>query len=364
MALTIVRSSLFYYESYDYIASLSRWVTQYQQVTFFEGLSTKIGNYNQPYMYILNIIARIDFSVLYQIKIVSVFFDLLLAFFVMKLVSLKSKSINMQILAFFTTFAIPTVVLNSAMWGQCDSIYTAFVVGAIYFALKERSKATYVFIALAVSFKLQAAFVLPLFVIFAMQKKIKWYDCYIFFLTYIAMLLPAYLAGYPLNELLLVYLKQTDSYHFLKLNALNIWQFVENVEFEHFRTVGLYMAGVAALGLMYFAYVNRERLKENVDYIRFAYLFAVVLPFLLPQMHDRFFYMADVLALVLFLFDKRRWYVPVITVFCSFLAYVWFLMDYIYIFDYKIAVLALTGIIFVVLRDLVISLTQNKETKA
>jgi len=356
MALMIVRGSLFYYESFDFVHSLSRWVERYREMTFFEGLGTKIGNYNQPYMYLLNIISRIDFPELYSIKTISVVFDILLAYFVMKLVSLKTKSLNIQMLAFFTAFAIPTVILNSSMWGQCDSIYASLAVGAVYYALRGRSKSAYALIALAVSFKLQAAFILPLFAIFAMQRKIRLSDCYIFFLTFLAVLVPAYATGFPLRDLLLMYLDQTDTYLFLRLNSVNMWLFVENVEFEAFKTVGLYCAGLAAVSLMYLAFIYRDKLKKNEDYIRFAYLFAVILPFILPQMHDRFFFMADVFALVVFLFDKRRWYVPVVTVFCSFITYAWFLMEWITIFDYKLAALALLTVIVIVLRDLVLSL--------
>ena len=360
-ALLIARFALFDYESFDYIHSLSHWVERYREMTFFEGLGVKVSNYNQPYMYLLNIIARIGIPDIYLIKIISVIFDAVLAFFVMKIVSLKTKSLNMRILSFLLAFAVPTVIINSAMWGQCDSIYSAFAVGALYYALRVRSKTAYSFIALAVSFKLQAAFIFPIFAIFIVKGKIKLSDCYVFFLVYLSMLLPAFIAGFPVRDLLLVYLDQTGTYDYLTLNAVNVWQFFQNVDFGTFRTVGLYFGGTAVLGLMYFAYIHRERIVATTDYIRLAFLFAVFVPFLLPQMHDRFFYIADALALLVFLYDKRRWYVPVVCVFCSFIAYAWLIMEYIHIFDYRLAALALTAVIIIVLRDLVISLSDKEE---
>jgi Gpi18-like mannosyltransferase len=329
---------------------------QYRGMSFWEAMGTPVGNYNPSYMYILNIVSRIGISDLYLIKTVSVMFDLLLAFFVMKLVSLKTESLNFRMLAFILAFAVPTVVLNSSMWAQCDSIYTAFALGSVYFGLRGRSKVAYVFIALALSFKLQAAFILPFFAVFIIKNKIKLRDCYVFFLTYFAMLLPAVIAGRSIVDLLMVYINQTGTYHFLKLNAVNIWQLVGDVEFGGFRIAGLYISGLAVLGLLYFTYVNRERLVQTVDYIRLVFLFAVILPFLLPQMHDRFFYMADVLSLLVFLFDKRRWYVPLVTVFCSYTAYAWYLMNWAVLVDYKYAALALMVVIFTVLRDYVLSL--------
>ena len=354
--LAAVRGALFYFESWDYIQFLSVWTARLRAMTFFEALGANVGNYNPAYMYILNIISRIGIPDLYLIKTVSVIFDFVIAYFVMKLVSLKTDSIYIRTTAFLLTLAIPTVILNSSMWAQCDSIYTAFALGAVYLALCRRSKMAYAFFALALSFKLQAAFILPIFAVFLFKKKIRLQDCYIFFAVYIAMLLPAIFAGRSIADLLLIYFAQTDTYHYLNLNVANIWQLVGNVEFANFKTVGLLISGLAALSLLFFTYVNKERLIETVDYIRLTYLFAVILPFLLPQMHDRFFFMADVLSLAVFLFDKRRWYVPIVTIFCSYIAYAWYLMEWAIIIDFKIAALALLAVIILVLKDYVVSL--------
>jgi len=325
-------------------------------MTFFEGLGTKVGNYNPPYMYILNIIARSNFSDLYLIKVVSVIFDFLLAFFAMKIVSLKTSSINFHVMTFLLILAIPTVVLNSSMWGQCDSIYSAFALGSLYFGLKEKSKLTYVFIALAISFKAQAVFLLPMIPVFVFTNKIKLQDCYMFFAVYLATLLPAIIAGMPIMTALLTYVDQANYFSQLNMNLPNAWRFVEHVDYESFRTVGLYVAGLAVLGLLFFTFIHKNRLLGLVDFVRLAYLFAIIMPFLLPKMHDRYYFLADVLSVLLFLYDKRRWYVPVVTVFCSYIAYAYFLMHGITLIDYRLAALALLIVIILVLRDYVMSL--------
>jgi len=359
-ALLIVRGALFYHEWGDFSWFLQPWVEQYRDMTFVEGLATKVGNYNPPYMYILNIIARTGLSELYLIKSISVIFDFILAFFVMKIVSLKTESPNMRILAFLLTLAIPTVVLNSSMWGQCDAIYSAFAIGALYFGLKERSKLTYVFIALSFSFKAQAIFLFPMIPVFIFMRKIRFRDCYMFFAVYLATLLPAVIAGMPVETALLTYVDQVGYFSSLNMNLPNIWRFIDHVDYDSFVTAGIYATGLAVLGLLYFTYVNRARLVSNTDYVRLAFLFALMIPFLLPKMHDRYYFLADVLSVAVFLFDKRRWYVPVVTIFCSYIAYAWFLMSGIVLFDYKIAALALLVIIIIVLRDYVTSLTYKE----
>jgi Gpi18-like mannosyltransferase len=247
------------------------------------------------------------------------------------------------------------------MWGQCDSIYAAFAIGAVYFGLTKQSKSAYAFMALALSFKLQAVFLLPILPMFVIANKIKLKDCYMFFAVYLATLLPAILAGMPLNDALFGYVTQANYYNRLNLNIINIWLFVGNVDYDSFRTAGIYMTGVAVLGLMYFTYINRARLVNTVDFVRLAYLFAIIMPFMLPKMHDRYYFMADILAVTLFFYDKRRWYVPAVTVLCSFLAYTYFLMFGHETIDFRYAAIALFVVIMIVLRDYIISLRCDKK---
>ena len=360
-ALLIVRSALFYYESGDYTLFYGPWIETFRTMTFIEGLGTKVGNYNPPYMYILNIIARINFSDVILMKIVSVFFDLLLAVFVMRIVSLKTDSLNIHISALILTMAVPTIILNSSMWGQCDSIYSAFAIGSVYFGMRGKSKLTYVFIALAISFKLQTGFLLPLIAVFILTGKIRFRDCYIFFVVYIAMLLPAIFSGMPINVAFLIYLDQATTYTRLNLNIVNLWQFVGNVNTANFTIAGLFMTGTAVLSLLYFIYIHKERLKENIDYVRLAYIFAVMIPFLLPKMHDRYYFMADALSVAVFIYDKKRWYVPVVTILCSYISYAFLLMLGTELIDFRLAATALFIVIIIVLRDFISSLYYKTE---
>jgi len=361
-ALLIVRGSLFYYDWGDYSWFILPWINEFRSMTFIEGLGTKVGNYNPPYMYILNIIAQTNYSELYLVKSVSMIFDFLLAFFAMKIVSLKTESLNMRVMVFLLVLAIPTVVLNSSMWGQCDSIYSAFAVGSLYFGLKGRSKSAYAFIALAISFKAQAVFLLPMIPVFIFTKKIKYQDCFMLFVVYLATLLPAILAGMPVTTVLLTYVDQANYFSQLNMNLPNIWRLVDHVDYSSFRTAGLYMTGLAVFGLLYFTFINRARLVNNVDFVRLAYLFAIIMPFLLPKMHDRYYFLADVLSVLVFMFDKRRWYVPVVTVLCSYIAYAYFLMRGIYLIDYRILAISLFVVIIIVLRDYVMSLYCSEES--
>lgn len=354
--LVMIRGALLYYQSGDLRGALLPWVNHLRAAPGFSGLSTRIGDYNMPYLYILFTIAKLNRPELdaILIKFVSMMFDVLLAYFAMKLVSLRTSRINLRILAFILAFAIPTVVLNSAMWGQCDSIYVAFILGALYAALSGKSKLSYVLLGLAFSFKLQTIFVFPVFLIFLFKKKIKLKDCYLFFVTFFALLLPALIAGLPIRDALAVYYQQTDSYPYMQLYAINIWQLIGKVEFAPFNVVAILLAGFAVIALLYFIYLHHARIHSLQDYIYLAFLFSVIIPFLLPRMHDRYFFLADVLAVLLFLYHKKRWFVPIVVIWCSYLTYASYLMERSTILmDFKIAALALMLIILITLKDFI-----------
>jgi hypothetical protein len=51
-------------------------------------------------------------------------------------------------------------------------------------------------------------------------------------------------------------------------------------------------------------------------------LFALLIPFLLPSMHERYFYLADILTVVMAFYRPNLWYVPVLVQTSSALSYV------------------------------------------
>jgi Gpi18-like mannosyltransferase len=44
-------------------------------------------------------------------------------------------------------------------------------------------------------------------------------------------------------------------------------------------------------------------------------------PFFLPRMHERYFYLADVISLLYAFYNPRRWYLPVLIILASTLSY-------------------------------------------
>ena len=116
-----------------------------------------------------------------------------------------------KLLAFFLVLFWPTVVLNGALWGQCDSIYVALCLMGLWLILADRPWAGVTAMGAAFAFKLQAVFLLPMLLLFWTAKKLKWYHLAAFPVVNIVLVLPAVAAGRGLWDALTVGFQQTGS---------------------------------------------------------------------------------------------------------------------------------------------------------
>ena len=218
------------YETLDYQNFLSRWVAFYRENGGFRALNQSVGNYNIPYLYFLALFSYSSIPDLYLIKLLSIAFDVLLAWGVMRLVSLMSDSPLRRMGSFFAVLFLPTVFLNGAFWGQCDGVYVALAVLALADALEDKPVRAMILLALSFGFKLQAVFIMPVFAALFFSGKIRWKHLPVFPLTYLVLVLPAVIAGRPLIETITLYTSQTGSIGSgLNYNSSSIYAFFRNV---------------------------------------------------------------------------------------------------------------------------------------
>ena len=323
--LLLARLALFPHPARDYNIYLSQWVAALRQTEGLSGLALAVGDYNVPYLYLLLAIAKFTKHDLYWIKLVSVLFDLLLAWFVARLTAKWSRRPAAPLAAFAITLALPTVLLNSAYWSQCDSVYAALLVGCLWMATEHRSVRAWLFLALAFSFKLQTVFFLPTFLLLLLTKQIKWRHVWVFPAAFSATLLPAVIAGRGLLDVLAIYANQTASYsEYLVLNAPALYRvFGNESELALFNPAALLLAGTATAGL--FALLWRRKETLSGKWIDAAYAFALLMPYLLPKMHDRYFYLADGLSVAYAFCHPKRWWIPLLTVGASYCGYYYYL---------------------------------------
>jgi len=306
----------------DYEWFLSPWVEHFRYHGGFTGLGIPVGNYNVPYLYFLAGFSYIPIPDLHLIKLLSFFFDVLLAYYVMKTVSIYTENKNRQRIAFFAVLFLPTVFLNSAYWGQCESIYAAFAVMSFYCAMKDKPILSMAALALALTFKLQVVFLFPLFLVFLFTKKIRLRHLPVFPAVYILSILPAVIAGQPFWDTLLFYIGRGGNPG-LNYNSPSVFAFNRGPNYNDTLAMIGIIAAFALVVLVYLSVFLRHKRRaiSNEDYLVLALIFVVGVPFLLPHMHDRYFYLADIFAVALGLSHLRFLAVIPLTQLASLISY-------------------------------------------
>lgn len=318
----VLRALVFGYETLDYQNFLTRWVDFFRQNGGWRALSEPVGNYNIPYLYFMALFSYSSVKDLYLIKLLSTVFDVLLAYSAMRLVSRWQKSVGLRLGCFFTVLLWPTVFLNSAVWAQCDSIYVALALLGIDLALDDRPVLAMTCMALSFGFKLQAVFILPVCAVLWMQGKFKWYHFLVFPAVYVLLVLPAVIIGRPFMDTLLLYFGQTGSIGTgLNYNSPSVFALIRDVaDTDAVAKAGIVGAFAYMLAVLGVCFIGRRRLDDQAVFAA-AVLLAVGIPFLLPHMHDRYFYAADILTLALAFAFPVYFPAALLTEFASLLGY-------------------------------------------
>ncbi len=314
-----MRIALFDYESGDYHYFLSVWMQEchdaggigYLGIEPFSSAGSTI-NYGCMYQYIIVMLHYLKgfMTDMALLKSVSVIFDVVCAITIMRITYLVTEgSTSKALIAFGVVMFLPSVVLNSSAWAQCDSIYAAFLLLSLLHLMKDNGNRAFIYLALAYSFKQQAIFLIPLLIILWLMGKVKlryilWLPAVIF-----VTIIPALLAGRRLSELLSIYLEQVNTYTYLTMNYPSIYTIVAEGLKEDYRKMIISagtMATVAVLGVVAF-YMRDKKVQIDYEFIITLAIFTIeICLFTLPVMHERYGYFPELLAVVYGLTRYKR----------------------------------------------------------
>jgi len=333
-----------------------------------KAFAAPLGNYNIPYMYFLCLFSYLPIDDLYLIKLLSTGFDVGLAYAVMKLIGRVNDDSNMKLAGFFTTLLLPTVVMNGALWAQCDSIYAALALLGLWLALDKRPVLSVLCFTLSFGFKLQAVFILPIMAVLLFTKKYKLWHLALFPAFYVALVIPAVIMGKPFIETLTLYASQTGSIGSgLNYNSPSVFALFKNVANEAAAAnTGIIAAFLFMLLILAVCFIKRKALDDKTIILASA-LLALGIPFLLPHMHDRYFFLTDVLTVVLcFIYFPIGISLAVLAQFASILGYHAYLtMRWLLTMNYgAIALIAvLLGLMFLFVKELFLPQLKLQKSK-
>ena len=158
----------------DMLEYLIPWFDKIKQNGQIHGLNKQVGDYNILYQTIISLTTYLGDKSIYYYKIISIVFDFLLAFFTAIFASTMKKrknSLNTFILTYTVMIMLPTVVFNSAFWGQCDSIYTCFIILTLFCLYNEKYRLAFFFFGVTFAFEFQTVFLLPFIICYYIYKK-------------------------------------------------------------------------------------------------------------------------------------------------------------------------------------------------
>lgn len=373
-----IRVALYGVITDDYTIFVSPWYDFIQSHSGFAALQYNFSNYNPPYLYLLAIATYLPIPKLIAIKSISVVFDVVLALFSYRILRLKYHQPTIPWLGAIVLLFAPTILINSAAWGQCDAIYATFCVGSLYFLLTRRWGWACIFFGVAIAFKLQAIFFAPILLLVTLKRELPLRYLLLIPAVFLLLLAPAYLAGRDPQSLLTIYPQQastggvgggtrqlgndqaapqatnmpgqfdsadgqalppngrdgrqgngfggSQTFAALTYNAPTIYQLLAGTAFARNTWVGIGLASMVVALLGGLLLLRKPALTAEVM-LHMTLLCVLAIPFFLPNMHERYFYLADVISIIYAFYFPRWFFFPIVMQLASLLSYAPYLLN-------------------------------------
>ena len=268
--------------------------------TGFAGFAEPFYEYSPPWPYMVWLLTRLDgggdgFT---AVKLTLMAFDLALATLAHRLVREIHPAGRRPLIAFCAVLLAPTVVMNAGVVMQCDGIYVGFLLLSVLATMRRRPLGAWTAFGVAISFKLQAIFLAPFLLAVVLRRRLALWPAPVVPLVYLLALVPAWLAGRPFADLALAYATQSNAFVTLSAGAPNLYALIDDRHYAFGYGFGLVIATVVALGYARAVQTSRRPLDAET-LLHCATVACAILPFILPKMHDRYFFASDVLAIAL-----------------------------------------------------------------
>ncbi|MCR4689537.1 MAG: hypothetical protein K5745_08325 [Saccharofermentans sp.] len=282
-----------------------------------KGIGTTVGNYNLAYQFLIACFTLFPISPITAYKILSIIFDYTLGLSTGYLVYTITSSKLKASIAYAAIVFSPVVIMDSAVWAQCDSIYITFAILALTFALKEKYPLMCICLGMALAFKLQIFFLFPFVGFLYMFKfKAKKNKFHLYYLLLIPLMLfvsaiPHVIAGGSFMNAITFYTAQTDESYLLYENYPGFWAiFLNGYVFSLGDIAGFYKIQIAlftilTVGLTGCYLCRKKTLTSKEDLLRLALILTFTTIFFLPCMHDRYAYFYETIALVYCFINKK-----------------------------------------------------------
>jgi len=256
----------------------------------FRALADDFYDYAPPVMYILYFITLLPVNAMTAFKGLCCLLDFAGAALIGKMVAESTGSRKRGYLAYGVFLFLPTVILNAAVWSQCDIIYTLLILASVYYLMNNRTWTG-----------------MPFLVILWVRKKVDLKHFITIPVMYFLGILPAWIAGRPFKELIGIYAFQGGKDRWsLSIKFPNIYQIIGNNFFldEYVKAGMLLILGILMMVMFYLAYQKVRVTREYV--ILMVVFFGMLTTYFIPHMHERYLYVTDAFLLIYTLIRPKR----------------------------------------------------------
>lgn len=331
-----LRYSLLGKSNLDIVNYSLPWLAQLREGGFWSGLGKPFKGLGYPpiYTYLMGLADSLlpagtdGKSVM---KTIPILFDYFAAGLLFVIATIRWGAGWPRIAAYASMMFAPTIVVNGAYWGQSDIVYSSFIVACILCLLLKSDVWAMIFFGLAFSVKLQSMWFAPFILMMLLRRRIRWKLLIIPPLVYFVATIPTLLAGRSALEVMSIYVAQVESQLILNYTAANIHFLIGYMLRMTGQTdqltpiiANLSIVFTAILSLYYAWKFSKGRLTDE-SMLTAAVISVLLVPQFLPHMHDRYFFLADVLTIVLLVWAPTYWPAALLMQFNSFVTYIAFL---------------------------------------
>lgn len=264
-------------------------------------------NYSALYLYLMALLAKLPGSpdTHMLLKGLCIVMEMLTSLTAFALIRRATASRSHHFVGFAAVWLSPVLLWNAAGWGQMDTGFALFSLLAVWLLIREKPVWALMALGVALSWKLQAILLMPLFLLYWFCGKKR-------FSLFAFLLVPAIwvLSGVPMMHFgesplfaVKTYLGQAEQYPQATFNYPNLFAIMGEAANQKQMVVGMFSRmgialAIAALGSMAVWMLYRRVQLHGAQSLLLAGAWCVLCcTFLLPRMHERYAIVGELLLL-------------------------------------------------------------------
>lgn len=309
--------------STDFIYSIGPWWHTVASEGGFKSLSHLVGDYTIAYQTVLAWLTTWKIGCQPSVKIFLGVIDFALAFMVAFFVRKFSakKDLFSFAVPFIAVLLMPSVFIDSMVWGQCDCFYSLFLLLALYLMYNDKWGWGCFFYGVSFAFKLEPIMLLPFIIMFYLMDDHK-NSIFNLLWAFVGFYLPnigGVLHGQPFIEPFKTLLAQTGLYPILSSYAVNFPQLFTVTDAQTPNSAIAYtmmsqflIVLTIAIFAIVLVFLSRKKYNVRENFIILVTWCVWTCDFFLPAMHERYDFMVGILLLVLTCLNVR--YLPMLVI--------------------------------------------------